>query len=366
MPYLTMNLAFKILAVALVSTSTTWANEGLGEWDKRISGHSSLYVSFEPTDDLHHHCPDLDGPLEERGIHGGFTPECEARLDTQFFDYIPPRVPLEAEDNRITWRYVFDQPLAKRRLVLDALSKPECLSVPEDAVVDDLAERCNVDAIADYATLKYKCASGYHRIRDRIKRGIELPWGYVSPLERIYDNESYWRKRLAIENGYFRDAWIAAKCAELPDDVLSSLGVFEDTVKVGAEPAPGEEDWWWIEQAFEAFRLMRIADRLSSNLTWTKYGYVPETLSVWQRVQPVIAELRQVMDPGNFASAAEEKATRLKHFFAAQVWIKKRRTKVSEDWLLGQIGEFSDEELSRAAEEAIAMMSKQGVGTSWN
>ncbi len=358
--------ALTILIVALMSSSTTWANAELEVWEKRIPGRSSLYVTYAPTHDLHEHCPDLIGPLEKRGFHGGFTPECEARLDTQFFDYIPPRVPLEATDNRITWRYVFDQPLIKRRLVLDALSKPECVSVAEEAVTDHLAERCHVNAIADYATLKYKCGSGYHRLRNRIDEGIELPWYYVFPLERVFDNESYWRKRWGIENGYFRNVWIAAKCKALPDDVLASLEAFENVADLGGEPAPGEEDWWWLEQGFEAYLLMGIADRLSANLTRTKYGYESEKLSVWQRVEPVFTELMQVKEQSVHSSAAEVKAARLKHFIAAQTWIKKRRTNINEDWLLEQIGDYSDEELAQAAEEATAMMNKQGFGTTWN
>ena len=363
MPYLTRLSTFTILVFALVSAVTTWANE---EWEERIPGRSSLYVSYTPTHELHDHCPDFVGPLEERGIRGGFTPECETRLDTQFFDHIPSHVPLVAEDNRITWRYVFDQPLVKRMLVLDALSKPECRSVSEDAVTDDLAERCHVDAIADYATLKYKCASGYYRLRGRIEDGVELPWWYVFPLERFYDNESYWRKRWGIENGYFEYAWITAKCAGLPHNALASLGVFENTPEIGGDPAPGEEDWWWAEQGFEAFQLMGIADRLSPKLTRTKYGYEHKKISNWQFVQPVMAELMQIKDAGNFASAADQKLVRLKHFVAAQTWIKKRRVDVSEDWLLEQIGEYSDAELTQATGEATAMMSKQEVGTNWH
>lgn len=366
MPYLSRISAFTILIVALMSTSTTWANAELEAWEKRIPGRSSLYVTFAPTHDLHEHCPNFVGPLEERGVRGGFTPECEARLNEQFFDYIPPHMPFEAKDNRITWRYVFDRPLAKRRLVLDALSKPECVSVPEDADTDDLAERCHVNAIADFATLKYKCASDFYRLRGRIEEGIELPWYYVFPLERVFNNESYWRKRWGIENGYFRHAWIAAKCEGLPNDALASLGVFENTADVGGEPAPGEEGWWWAEQGFEAAQLMDIAARLSPNLTRTKYGYENESISNWQFVQPVMAELLEVKNPGDFSNDNEEKAARLKHFIAAQTWIEKRRVDVSEDWLLEQIGDYSDAELTQATEEATAMMNKQEVGTNWH
>lgn len=349
-----------------MTTSITLANDGFARWEKRIPGTPVTTVSYEPTDDLHRHCPDFIGTLEERGDRGGFTPDCEVRLDERFFDEVPPLMPFEAKDNRITWRYVFEDPMVKRRLVLDALAKPECLSVSDDAPNSDLAERCRVDAIADYATLKYKCASGYYRLRARIEDGVNLPWWYVNSIERIFNNESYWQKRYGFENGYFRYAWIVAKCAGLPDRTLDSLGVFDNTAEFGGEPAPGEENWWWAEQGFEAYQLMEVADRLFDNLLRTKYGYETEALSVWQRVQPVMAELLQVKDPGDYPSAAETNAARLKHFVSAQTWMKKRRKDVSEDWLLEQVGEYSDEELTHAAEEATEMMNRQGVGTSWN
>ena len=365
MSYLTRLSSFALLMIASATTSVLLANEGFERWEKRIPGHP-VAISYESTHDLHRHCPDFLGPLEERGVLGGFTPECEAHLDELYFDEIPPLMPFEATDQRITWRYVFDRPWAKRRLVLDALANPTCLLVQDQIASNHLVEDCRVDAIADYAVLKYQCASGYYRIRGRIKNGIELPWWYVFPLERFFDNESYWRKRSGIERAYFRYAWVAAKCAGLANDILPSLRIFESTLDIGGEPASGEEGWWWAEQGYEAYQLMGVADRLFDNLTRTKYGYKMETLSVWQRVQPVMAELIQIKSFGSSTNAAEEKTARLKHFIAAQTWIKKRRTNVNEDWLLEQIGDYSDEELAQAAEEATVMMSKQGVGTAWN
>lgn len=351
---------------ALMPMSLVLAAEEFERWEKRIQGTLVYWVIYKSTEDLHRHCPDFVGALAERGVRGGFTPECEERLDKEFSDRVPRFMPFHASDNRITWRYVFDQPQLKRSLVLDALAKQECRSIPDNTDINELAEHCRVDAIADFAVLKYQCAGNYHGIRGRIDEGIELPWWYVYPLERLFDNESYWRKRWGIENGYFLYAWIAAKCAGLPDGVLASLGVFEDTMEISGYPEPGNEDWWWAEQGFEAFQLMELADRLVDNLTHTKYGYETDTLSDWQRVQPVMAELLQIKDPGEHSSAEEETVVRLKHFVAAQTWMEKRRTPVNEDWLLEQVGEFSDEELAQAAEEATAMMNKQGVGTTWN
>lgn len=365
MSFVTRLSAFTILMFASATTSVLSANEAFERWEKRIPGHH-VAISYESTYELHRHCADFLGPLEERGVLGGFTPECEAHLDELYLDEIPPLMPFEATDHRITWRHVFDRPWAKRRLVLDALDNPACLMAPDQLASNRLTEDCRVDAIADYAVLKYQCASGYYRIRGRIEQGIELPWWYVFPLERFLDNESYWRKRSGIERAYFRYAWIAAKCAGLANDVLPSLRRFEITPDFGGEPESGEEGWWWAEQGYEAYLLMGVADRLFDNLTQTKYGYRTETLSVWQRVQPVMAELIQVKRFSSTTNATGEKTARLKHFIAAQTWIKKRRTNVSEDWLREQIGEYSDEELTQAAEEARAMMNEQEVGTNWN
>ena len=371
MQYLTRFLICATLSVALLISSmligetiAASTNESLSGWEKRIPGRP-VVLSYEPTDDLRRHCPDFVGELEDRGVRGGFTPECEARLDDRFFDEIPPLMPFEAKDNRITWRYAFDQPMLKRKIVLDALSNPECLKVPEGAAQEDLAERCRVDAIADYAVLKYQCGSGFYRMRGRIENGIELPWWYVFPFERLYDNESYWRKRWGIERAYFQYAWITAKCAGLPSAALASLRVFENTMEFGGEPAVGEENWWWAEQGFEAYELMGVAQQLSSNFARTKYGYETRTLSVWQRVQPLMAELIQIKDPGVYSNAAEEKAARLKHFISASTWMRLRRTDVNESWLQKQIGEYTNEELEEAGAAATEMMTNQEVGTNW-
>lgn len=348
-----------------MNTSVLSADEGFDRWEKRISGHPVVF-SNESTLDLHRHCPNFVGPLEERGVRGGFTPECEEKLNELYLDEIPPLMPFEATDNRITWRYIFDRPQVKRTLVLDALSNPECLSTSDDVALDGLAEICRADAIADYAVLKYQCGGDYYGIRSRIANGIDMPWWYSYPLERLFNNESYWRKRSGIERAYFRYAWITAKCAGLPDGVLASLDVFDDIKELSGNPTPGEENWWWAEQGFEAFQLMGIAERLFNNVSRTKYGQDTETLSNWQRVEPVMAELLQVKHQGAVSNVAESKSTRLKHYIAARTWMKKRRTAVDEDWLLEQVGEFSEEELAQAAEKATAMMNNQGVGTSWN
>lgn len=104
---------------------------------------------------------------------------------------------------------------------------------------------------------------------------------------------------------------------------------------------------------------------MSNNFVRFEYGFEKDTLSGWQRVQPIMAELLKVKDPGEFQSSAEKRAARLKHFIVAQTWMKMRRVEVNKVWLLEQVGEFSDEELKQAAEEATAMTVKQGVGETW-
>lgn len=339
------------------------ASDGYPQWESRIPGRP-VAISYEPPDELRRHCAHFAGPLEKREVREGFTPDCETKLDEQFLDEIPPLMPFEATDNRLTWRYVFDQPMDKRRIVLDALAKPECLSVPNTIALEVLAEQCRADAIADYAVLKYKCAGDYYNTRLLMKYQSDFPWHYVYSLDRLFNNESYWQQRRAVENGYFRYAWLAAKCAGFPNDVLASLGVIENTMDFGGQPLPGDEGWWWIEQGYEAYYLMGVADRLSLKLVRTEYGYDPESISTWQRVKPVTAELFKVKNPGYHSDANLERAQRLKHFIAASTWMKIRRTVlVSEEWLLEQIEKFSDEELIQAANEATAMMDKQETDT---
>lgn len=331
--------------------------------DVRTTG-TPPHWSGESTEDFHLNCPGFDKPVAERGVLGGFSEQCESRLDQKFLDEIPLLIPFTAQDSTLTWRHVFNDPLAQRNIVLNTLSDTHCMSGNEQAFSDELAERCNARVIADYAVLKYKCASGLYRIGSRIKHGIDYPWTF-NLLERLFDNDLYWQKRLGIENAYFRHAWIAAKCTNVPEKALASLGVFKDTMNFGGKPESGEEDWWWAEQGFEAYQLMGVADRLSSNFDRTKYGYETDTVSTWQRVQPVMAELIQLKDPGVYSSAAEEKAARLKHFIATKTWMRLRRTEVSESWLQEQVGEYTNEELEEAGEAATEMMSDQEVGTNW-
>ena len=153
------------------------AAEEFERWEKRLQGTLVYWVIYESTEDLHQHCPDFVGPLAERGVRGGFTPICEERLDEEFSDRNPRFMPFHAKDNRITWRYVFDQPQVKRSLVLDALAKQECRSIPDNTDVNELAEHCRVDAIADFAVLKYQCAGNYHGIRDESMKALNSHGG---------------------------------------------------------------------------------------------------------------------------------------------------------------------------------------------
>ena len=293
--------------------------------------------SDESTRDLHRHCPALHKPLAERGVRDGFTSRCEARLDQRFLDEVPILMPIAAEQNTLTWRHALDDPLGKRSIVLDVLADPQCQVADDD--VYDLAQRCRADVVADYAVLKYKCASGFYRVRGRIEHGIREPWD--------------------SNVAHFRHAWHAAKCAGVPAEALASLNVFPDSMAFLGEPAPGEERWWWAEQGFEAYQLMGIADRLAAHITRTDYGYEPEDISTWQRVQPVMAEVLKVKDPGRYETLAARKAARLKHVVATLFWMRVRRVDVDTAWLFRQVGDYTQDEYDQATENAEAMMTRQ-------
>ena len=333
------------------------------ETEARKTGSSTLW-SGDSTEEFHRNCPGFLEPIAERGVRGGFTQQCEAILDQVFLNQMLPWTPIHAKDNTLTWRYVLHKPLRKREIVLNTLRDPVCSVSGNLPSGDELVDRCNANVIADYAALKYGCAGGLPSVYEFIEEGFEVP-SYLSVFDRIFDNDSYWEKRWRLEYGFFRYAWIAAKCASVPREAFASLGVFENTMEFGGSPVPGEEDWWWAEQGFEAYQLMGVADKLSTNLVQIEYRYERKNLSSWQLVEPVMAELVKIKDPGDFRSYPEEKAARLKHFIAASTWIKMRNVDVDQNWLRGQIGEFSDEELTQAAEEAKTMMSKQGVGETW-
>ncbi len=313
------------------------------------------------TEEIHSSCPGFLEPLDERGLRGGFTQQCESRLDQEFLEKIPMAMPIYVKDSSLTWRHVFDEPFVKRRIVLDTLGDSNCTTPSNQPDGDDLVDRCNAHMIADYAVLKYMCTGGLFRIRKFIEDGYEAS-RYLSTFERIFDRGSYWQKRWRQEYLYFHHAWIAAKCAGVPREALASLGVNEDAIELRREGStPGEDHWWRIEQSFEAYQLIGVAAQLSGNLTRTEYGYEKKARRAWQLVDPVMAELMKVKDPGDYPSAAEEKAARLKHFIAASTWIERTQVDVSQDWLLKQIGDFSANELSQAAEDALEMMAKQGV-----
>lgn len=350
-----------MLIPALLLTASEYAQ--VSENEDRTSGTFTNW-SGDSTEDLHVNCPGFLEPIAERGVRGGFTQQCEATLDQEFLNQLLPWTPIYAKDSTLTWRHVLDKPLAKRKTVLATLRDPVCMETGNRQSGDDLVDRCNANVVADYAALKYQCAGGLPNVLRFIESGFEVP-SYLSVFDRIFDNDAYWEKRWRLEYAFFRYAWTAAKCASVPKEALASLGVFENTMKFGGNPAPGEEDWWWAEQGSEAYQLMAVADKLSTNLVRTKYRYERKNLSSWQLIDPVMAELLKVKNPGDFQSLSEEKAVRLKHFIAASTWIKMKQVDVDKNWLHRQIGEFSDEELTQAAEEATAMMNKQGVGETW-
>ena len=185
----------------------------------------------DSTEDFHRNCPGFLEPIAKRGLRGGFTERCEATLDEKFLDQILPWTPIYAKDHTLTWRYVLDEPLAKRKIVLATLDDPACVIAGDQPSNDALADRCNASVIADYAALKYACTGGLPSVLRFIENGFEVP-SYLSVFERIFDNDSYWEKRWRLEYGYYRHAWVAAKCDGIPDEVFASLGVFENTIKL--------------------------------------------------------------------------------------------------------------------------------------
>ena len=312
----------------------------------------------DSTEEINLRCPGFLEPLTERGVRGGFTEQCESRLDQEFLGKIPIAMPIHANDSTLIWQYVFDEPLVKQKIVLKTLADPNCMITEVRSSGDELVDRCRVNTIADYAVLKYMCTGALFRIHKFIEDGYD-PSRYLSAFERLFDNDSYWKKRWRQEYLFYHHGWIAAKCAGVPQEAFVSLGMLDDTTELREIPTPGEDDWWWIEQGIEAYRLLGVVDRLSSNLVRAEYGYKKETLTSWQAVDPIMAEFIKVNNPGDYPHTAEAKAARLKHFIAASTHIKIWQANIDQDWLLKQVGEFSDDELTQAAEDATEMMSKQ-------
>lgn len=334
-------------------------------WDQRLPGKPDVIVPELRTDPLDQFCPGFLEPLSKRNVRDGFTSECEARLDEYFLDKIPPLMPFSASDHRISWRYVFDQPLVKRRLVLESLEDTECQSSNKNSSSVDLAERCNVSAIADFATFKYQCAGGYFDQRARIRNGMPDPRGYTHKRKRSDEDDSEIEVYIDTGWAYYRYAWIAAKCDAVPPEALASLDIFESSLTFDGRPKGGEEGWWWVEQGFEAYRLMGIADNLSNELSRTTYGYEQESISNWQSVNPVIAELIRLKELLLRRNRYSDMAPYLKHAIAAQIWKKKRPTNMDPVWLLDQIGKADYEDWQRATEEVLTMMKQQGVESRW-
>ena len=238
------------------------------------------------------------------------------------------------------------------------------MSAPESIGGNDLSKRCHSEIVADFAVLKYQCASGLFDRYHRIKRGTEVSWRYEIALERWFDNDLYWQKRYGSERAFFRYAWIAAKCAAVPREALASLDVIPNVMHFEGEPLPGQENWWWAEQGYEAYELMAIASDLDASISRIEYGYEPETISVWQRVQPVMAEVLKVKNAGAGLSEEEVRSARLKHLVATNTWLAIRsRVRLDNSLLSDQVGEFSAEEYEQASAAAQAMMENQQVST---
>ena len=224
--------------------------------------------------DIPYHCPDLGNPLEIRGsVLGGFTPECEAALDRRYLDRVPAAMPLTVTDGSLTWRQVFSEPLAKRAAAIDVLRR-EC-RFHDGGASPDGVEDCDLDGLAEFGLLKYQCAGRRPHMLIRVAGGI-VESVAAAGLDDVADNMVYWWRRREVEEGFYQNAWLAAKCHSLPEGALASLApedapfafrppmpgvrpLIANVTRVGDSPEPGQEGWWWAEQAWEAKRFISWA-----------------------------------------------------------------------------------------------------------
>ena len=186
-------------------------NPGNGTVPPSAAATTSVAVA-EPAPELDHDtlwrlCPSLWGELSD---------DCMAALEARYADRaaglrdfdIPP-LPLSTS---ITWRQVYADPAATRRIVADALRNPEC-RVPEGQVRPDLGEVCAADAMTRFAILQQQCGlillkKGSGASRQRI-------WESVSSSienDKSLDFDEYHRHRTNIDEDEFRGTWHVRKC----------------------------------------------------------------------------------------------------------------------------------------------------------
>ena len=185
----------------------------------------------EPAQELDHDtlwrlCPSL---------WGKFSDDCMAALEARYVDRpgqlrrfsMPPFPP----GTPITWRQVYADPAATRRIVADALRNPQC-RVAEGQVRLDLREVCAADAITRLAILQQQCGVILEDTTDSTAQ-----WLRESALSRLendasLDSDEYHRRRTEEDEGGFWGAWHVRKCRAAESTVTAWLPEF---------PAPPED-----------------------------------------------------------------------------------------------------------------------------
>ena len=323
-------------------------------------------------DDVSRLCQGLVEPLTYRlSARGGFTVECERALDWQFLDTPPTDVPLTARDGSLTWREVFASPEESRRKAEEAIGR-RCANVERD---------CDLNALAAFAVLKYQCGGRRYGMLDGIGPGIHEGVERAG-LDHLADNMVYWRRREEVERAYYRTAWLAAKCAALPQGALASFvpegrtwafplsdpripPKLRNVTSVGHDPEPGQEGWWWAEQAWEAYQLMSRAfamdRRGTGQLMVTAYEYGHPKTGSWQSRDPLMAEIVELKRWASLFEWEKNRQKRLNHAYLAATWASTQGLHLDRGWLFAQVGRpVSEREWEGARLRAEQMLRTQG------
>lgn len=200
-------------------------------------------------------------------------------------------------------------------------------------------------------------------------------------LDDQADNAAYWRRRSEVERAYYRNAWLAAKCHDLPQGVLASFASEGDTSAfpvgpglppriynvtwTGHDPQPGEEGWWWAEQAWEAYRLMSrvyaVERRSTRRFGSIHYEYGEPLPGSWQSQDPLVAEIVQLKRRGRPFEWEENRRYRLDHAYLATIYAAAQGIALDRKWLADQIGPpVSEEEWDETTRRAERVLRAQG------
>ncbi len=330
--------------------------------------------------DLYYHCPGFGDPLEERrSVLGGFSSECEAVLDARYLDEVPSAMPVATLDGALTWRRVFSDSLGKREAAIDVLRR-QCV-FHDGGVSPDGVGDCDLDGLVDFGLLKYQCGGRRFHMLNRVAPGLVEAVG-AAQLDDIEDNSVYWARRQEVEEGYYVNAWLAAKCAGVPAGALASLApedapsafrppalgvppLFGNITAIRDQPEPGQEGWWWAEQAWEGKQLMTWASVLDRRRTGAivRVGYGYDTLEAgsWQREHPLLAEIVQFKRLALVGSEGPLNQRSLRvHAYMALVWAKAVGMELDEKWLYAQIGPSTEAEWQEARIRAHEIMKGHG------